>query len=51
MKRESGFYWVIHEGKWVIAEWDSDTWFITSDNWYYSDEEFDEIDETQIVRK
>jgi hypothetical protein len=52
MKRENGYYWVHHEGKWVIAEWDDESWWVAAgDTWGYSDDYFDEIDETKIVKK
>lgn len=52
MTRELGFYWVKVEGKWVIGEFGSDSWYFTDPmldrpgGWY--DEDLDEIDEVKL---
>ena len=59
MKRATGFYWIRKGHKWQIAEWDNDCqyWLLTGigadnegDTYEFSDSDFDEIDETQLIR-
>lgn len=50
--RKNGFYWVVLDKSWVIAEWDGDEecWFLTNTEDTFEDEDFDEIDEESIKR-
>jgi hypothetical protein len=52
--REDGFYWVRHEGTWIIARWVDDAdytcWFVPNHYNDTADQDLDEIDERRIVR-
>jgi len=52
MKRESGYYWVRCDSYWSIASFDESGWEIFGghEDVYLKDSDFDEIDETRIVR-
>lgn len=50
MKREIGFYWVRYRSLWHVAEWtELGYWEVTHNNQCYTDEEWDEINETRLV--
>ncbi len=50
--REEGFYWVKDVwNDWVIAEYYKGVWRKTGDEEDFSDLDFIEIDENQIIRK
>jgi hypothetical protein len=51
--RQSGYYWVKHNGKWIIAEYAAtwNGWWMPGEPNIYENGEFNEIDETQITRK
>ncbi|QFG15321.1 hypothetical protein 4L372X_009 [Aeromonas phage 4_L372X] len=50
MSRESGFYWVMYQGEWVIAKWVDIEWAVP-DVWIDLDDyDMDEIDENRIER-
>jgi hypothetical protein len=54
MKRRSGYYWVNLFGEWYIGQFYGN--FETIHDWQvngeaYMEEEFDEIDEKQIIRE
>lgn len=53
-ERKEGFYWVKHNGVWEIAHWvewiTEHNWEICGDPNFYQDNEFEEIDEEEIVR-
>ncbi len=48
MNRQSGYYWVKHNGKWVIATYHGTHWAI-SGFIYYADSSFDQIHEKRIT--
>ncbi len=54
MKRNNGYYWILENGyipeikRWVIGYWDGNSFWYDGDE--YSESEFIDIDETQIVR-
>lgn len=50
--RAEGFYWVRTKSQWTIAFWYSDYWgeVLTWNPGYYTDADFEEIDETPIKR-
>jgi hypothetical protein len=48
--REPGFYWVRRNDNWTIYEWDDEDNNFVKGDFYYHDDEFDEIDERRIVR-
>lgn len=50
--RKEGFYWVRTKSQWTIAYWYSDYWgeVLTWNPGYYTDSDFEEIDENQITR-
>ena len=52
-KRESGYYWVKSNDKWIIAEWLPlcQVWASIEYADKYKDSDFDEIDERRIVRQ
>lgn len=52
MSRESGFYWVLKSGLWIVAEWDNkiDSWFLPGRSTEVSDGNLSEIDERKIER-
>lgn len=52
--RAEGYYWTKYQGNWIISEWRKlilygHKWFI--EDRVFDDEDFDEIDERQIVRE
>jgi len=48
--REAGNYWVKYKGKWKVAQWSPNNWYLAGHGLSFSDSEFDEIDETIIER-
>lgn len=46
--REKGYYWVKHEGEWMIAFWYGPNWELG--HWSLEDKDFDEIDERRLVK-
>ena len=51
MKREDGYYFVKDTGEWIIAEWDTNYWYITGSGNRYEDSYFEEIDERRVVKE
>jgi hypothetical protein len=51
MSRKEGYYWVKFKGQWEVANWNSSysIWKTAGCNYYFRDDEFDEINETQIL--
>lgn len=58
--RQSGYYWVKYDGKWIVAEFEYflykngdeyKIWQVAGLELSFYDNEFDEIDETRIERK
>lgn len=51
-ERKDGYYWVKDGNAWVIAEWESDNerWALSATSGGFIDDDFSEIDETQIIR-
>ena len=49
MKREPGFYWVKHEGEWIIADYAFGFWLITGMESSYHDYNFEAIHETRLI--
>lgn len=50
-ERESGYYWVKHNGEWVVAEYRIRYWFYLNMGSGATDAIWDEIDERKIVRE
>lgn len=50
LPREAGNYWVKYKGKWKVAQWSPNNWYLAGNGLSFSDSEFDEIDETIIER-
>lgn len=60
MERKSGFYWVKYDGEWRVAEYISEkdasmksyggVWGLVGKQQFFCDHNFDEIDETPILR-
>jgi hypothetical protein len=55
MKRENGYYWIkpkklTHNGKWVIATFENEMFWIHGTGEAYTDDSISEIDEKMIVR-
>ncbi len=48
--RESGYYWVMRNGEWEIAEWALNSWWVIMDDRNFVDSNFEEIDERRITR-
>lgn len=48
--RAPGFYWVRHEDRWVIAEWDDLGWWLGTSDYHLDDPDLAEIDERPITR-
>lgn len=53
MERESGYYWVLIDGKWKISSWSKTEgeWYMPSNFLGLHDKDFDEIDPERIKRK
>lgn len=53
MKRASGFYWCRVDNEWFVAEYSEycRAWEVTGDDCYFTDAQFDQIDERRIVRQ
>jgi hypothetical protein len=52
MKREEGFYWVKHNGGWIIAFWyDDKEWYITGSEVMFEDYDFDEISINRLTHE
>jgi len=52
--RASGYYWIKIRGEWTLGKWDSshgNEWYLFGIEYSFSDYEFEEIDENQIIRK
>jgi hypothetical protein len=50
MKREAGYYWVKQVGEWLIGHYEG-TWTLCGRQDYpFTDEDLDEIDERKIER-
>lgn len=53
MTRKPGFYWVLDDGEWFIAEWtNKGRWLVTGANacGWLEDIDFEEIDEERLER-
>jgi len=46
--RIDGFYWVLYEGRWTIAEWYLGDWIFLGDIGLNKDHHFDKIHEDRI---
>ena len=51
--RVDGIYWVKFEGEWLAAKYNQkeNIFEVPGDDCYWYDKDFEEIDETRIVRK
>jgi hypothetical protein len=48
--RESGYYWVLYQGNWEVAEFTDNRWWVTGTCIPRENHDFEEIDENQIKR-
>ena len=48
--RENGFYFVKVNDNWMIALWTEEKWFEIGSLSVYSDSDYQEIDESRIIR-
>ena len=55
--RESGFYWVLDAGRWIVAEYcvipqqPNHPWFISGEDRAFGEHYWDHVDERRIVRE
>lgn len=49
--RQNGYYWVVYNSKWTIAEYYGKYWGLAFDENVFYDHDFDEIDERPITRE
>lgn len=49
--RENGYYWVVFNGKWMVAEWCNTIWSIPGRYPYYFDYSFESIDEKRLTHE
>lgn len=47
-KRPNGYYWVLYDREWMIAEWDNSYWFRHGGSCIYHDTDFTKIDERPL---
>lgn len=50
MERKSGYYWVNLKGEWVIDKYFDSWWYLVGYGRNLRDTNFEEIDETPIVK-
>lgn len=51
MKRKPGYYWVKRCGRWDIGLYSPhDVWYFVNINGWFSEDEFEEVDENEIER-
>lgn len=48
--RENGYYWVLLDGKWIIAEWENEFWKLTGQYMRFSDNHFEQIFENKLIK-
>ncbi len=49
--REIGYYWVNRGNEWQICHWDGELFYETGSDIGNIDIDFEQIDETRIIRK
>lgn len=50
MNRENGFYWVLLDGKWIIAEYEDEQWKLTGQYMRFGDDHFEQIFEHRLIK-
>lgn len=49
-KREDGYYWVIWNDRWVIAEYCDGYWYLFRERYDVEEESLGEVNENRIVK-
>lgn len=53
MQRESGFYFVLQKGEWIVAEYNKarGCWWMCGSFYGFDDSNFSKIDETPLIHQ